>query len=1328
MGKLYLTFAVLFILAQLTFGQVLINEVQSVNINSILDENGKAEDWIELYNPSSNSINLQNYGLSDRLDNPFKWKFPNVSIAPLGRLLVFASGRNVSQIMHHWETAVYAGDTWNYFEGNSEPPSDWYSQTFTGSWSSGPGGIGYGDGDDATTISPATSLYMRRSFTIADTSKIVAGILSMDYDDGFIAYLNGVEIARNCIQGIFPPYDQLATCDHEAAVYQGGNYETFTLDVGLLKSIIVNGVNVLAIQVHNITTNSSDLTSIPFLHFAMKDAGTQFGPPPSWFTSLNSNLHTNFTLNPGGETIVLTSPSGILQDSITCNLSAGLSHARATDGAAQWCITDTPTPGQANSTGTCFTGLAPEVDFSQNAGFFIGPFSVILGPNIPGTTIRYTTNGQIPTGADNLYSIPITIGQTTVLKARRFSTNPNVLPGKVATNTYFINEPTTLPIISLSTNDENLYGPDGIYDNFWTDWKKPVYVEYFDTLHQLRFEQNAGIKIDGGAGGSRGHPQKSFRVEPQNDQYGDGDLKFPLIPDRSANSTYATFYLRNGSNYWNTMPYKDAWIVKTMAKSNTAYSAYTSVTVFLNGQYWGLYELREKQDKDYFKNNYGADTRNLDILSVSYFYGGSLRTVTGSDTGWYNMYNKFNALNATDPDFLNKAGGMLDLDDYTDYMIAQTWFGNYDWPYNNIKIWRSRSTDNKWHYSLIDLELALGGWSSPWDDFINWVYPGPNGTHTEFFSKLMQNPTFRKNFINRNADLMNTLLLPQKIAEVGEPMRQQLLPELARQYGRWADTISTPASQLINDLINTHDYHNYLFSIRSPYVWEHTKSAFSLVDTTTIVLQSNPPGGGYIKINTITPQNLPWSGVYYNGNPVTIRAIANPGYTFQNWSSVGTNVSGNQITKELNITAFTTITANFTGSNQAAGLTINEVNYNQDTSLASGDWIELRNNGPAIDISDWKIHDSQPLIKYTFPTGTVIPQNGFLVLAADTVKFDAVHSGVNRKGGTLWNLSNKSETITLRDKFDNVYQSLQYADSLPWQPCADGLGRTLNLKANSTDINNPTSWFCGTVGGTPGQPHTDYSKEKIKIDEINYNSLSTADAGDWIEIVNTDAQAVNLSEWILKDGQDDQMFTFPQGTILASGARLLICSNLTQFQGIYPAVSNAIGNFNFGLGNGGDAIRLYNQNGKLHFSFVYDDANNWPTTPDGQGFTLQLKDASDIFVDVCIPESWIESCYLGTPGNAYLPCDFSVETSSASGSWNLWPNPAQQELWIQIPKGEKLIALKIIDLQGRKVHEEKDGSHEGNLQIHINNLQRGVYLLQILNQNQEIQVLKWVKM
>jgi hypothetical protein len=1328
MGKIHLTIVLLIIFTKSSNAQVLLNEVQSVNINSILDENGRAEDWIELYNPTNNAISLQNYGLSDRVDNPFKWKFPNVSLAPQGRLLVFASGRNITQTLDHWETAIYAGDFWNYFEGNSEPPSDWYSQSFSGIWNSGPGGIGYGDGDDATTISPATSLYMRRNFTINDTSKIVAGILSMDYDDGFIAYLNGVEIARSCVQGIFPPFDQLASCDHEAAVYQGGNFENFTLDVGLLKSIITNGVNVLAIQVHNVTTNSSDLTAIPYLHFGMKDAGVQFGVPPGWFTNANANLHTNFTLNPNGETVVLTSTSGILQDSITINLSAGLSHARSTDGGAQWCITDSPTPAQPNSISTCFTGFAADVDFSQNAGFFIGPFSVILGPNIPGTTIRYTTNGQIPTLTSNLYSSPITISQTSVLKARRFSNNPNVLPGKIETNSYFINEPTTLPIISLTTNDENLYGPDGIYDNYWTDWKKPVYVEYFDTLHHQKFEQNAGIKIDGGAGGSRGNPQKSFRVEPQNDQYGDGDVEYPLIPDRISNSTYATFYLRNGSNYWNAMPYKDAWIVKTMAKSNTAYSAYTPVTVFLNGQYWGLYELREKQDKDYFKNNYGADTRNLDILSVSYFYGGSLRTVTGSDTGWYNMYNKFNALNATDPDFLKKAGGMLDLDDYTDYMIAQTWFGNYDWPYNNIKIWRSRNTDNKWHYSLIDLELALGGWSGPWDDFINWVYPGPNGTHTEFFSKLMQNPTYRKNFINRNADLMNTLLLPQKIAEEGEPMRQQILPELARQFGRWADTINTPASQLINDLVNLHDYHNYLFSIRSPYVWEHTKSAFSLVDTTTIVLQSNPPGGGYIKINTITPENLPWSGVYYNGNPVTIRAIANPGYTFQNWSSVGTSVNGNQITKEVNISTYTTITANFTGSSQTAGLSINEVNYNQDSSLASGDWIELRNNGPAIDISDWKIHDSQPLIKYTFPAGTVIPPNGYLVIASDTLKFDAQHNGVNRQGGTLWRLSNKGESITLKDRFDNIYQSLSYADSLPWPECADGLGRTLNLKPNTTDINNPSNWFCGTVGGTPGQPHTDYSKEKIKIDEINYNSLSTADAGDWLEIVNTGVQPYNLSGWILKDGQDDHLYTIPQGTQLAPNARLVICNNLSQFQSIYPNVINAIGNFNFGLGNGGDAVRLYNNNGKLHFSLVFDDNNGWPTTPDGQGFTLQLKDASDIFADVCVPDSWMESCFLGTPGSAYLPCDFALENSISSGNWNISPNPAQDELWIQIPFGEEVSSLKIIDLQGRTVLDGFIIIQQGNQRINVNQLKSGIYFLNIKDKNQKTRIFKWVKL
>ena len=120
----------------------------------------------------------------------------------------------------------------------------------TAVWPEGPGGFGFGDNDDNTVIPQCTSVFLRIKFNIADTSLIGSAIFSIDYDDGFIAYLNDIEIARSGIQGIHPSYDQLAE-DHEAAMYKGGRPESFFLSKEELGKLLLNGENILAVQVHN---------------------------------------------------------------------------------------------------------------------------------------------------------------------------------------------------------------------------------------------------------------------------------------------------------------------------------------------------------------------------------------------------------------------------------------------------------------------------------------------------------------------------------------------------------------------------------------------------------------------------------------------------------------------------------------------------------------------------------------------------------------------------------------------------------------------------------------------------------------------------------------------------------------------------------------------------------------------------------------------------------------------------------------------------------------------------------------------------------------------
>ena len=187
----------------------------------------------------------------------------------------------------HWETAIFAEDDWRYIVPSFAVETGWNTIVFdVSNWDEGPGGFGYGDGDDGTIIDPAISVYFRRNFSVFDLTKLSSAVLSADYDDGFVAYLNGHEIGRSynlSEPGTFVPYDETTTSDHEASLYNGGLPESFMLDSLELDSFLTNGENVFAVQIHNVGINSSDMSGNFYLSFGITDDSEFYETPPWWF-------------------------------------------------------------------------------------------------------------------------------------------------------------------------------------------------------------------------------------------------------------------------------------------------------------------------------------------------------------------------------------------------------------------------------------------------------------------------------------------------------------------------------------------------------------------------------------------------------------------------------------------------------------------------------------------------------------------------------------------------------------------------------------------------------------------------------------------------------------------------------------------------------------------------------------------------------------------------------------------------------------------------------------------------------------------------------------
>lgn len=188
--------------------------------------------------------------------------------------------------LNHWETILYDSTTWKYQVPNVNTPNNWQATNFNdATWNSAKGGFGFGDNDDFTVLpTNSTAVYLRRTFDITDLSSIIALAMHIDYDDGYIAYLNGIEISRNGIPNGVPGYNTLATMSHEAQLYQNGQPDLVLLTANQFQGILVQGANTLCVAVFNQTVNSSDFTCRPFLSIGTSNSNQTYYPTPTWFS------------------------------------------------------------------------------------------------------------------------------------------------------------------------------------------------------------------------------------------------------------------------------------------------------------------------------------------------------------------------------------------------------------------------------------------------------------------------------------------------------------------------------------------------------------------------------------------------------------------------------------------------------------------------------------------------------------------------------------------------------------------------------------------------------------------------------------------------------------------------------------------------------------------------------------------------------------------------------------------------------------------------------------------------------------------------------------
>lgn len=773
-------------------------------------------------------------------------------------------------------------------------------------------------------------------------------------------------------------------------------------------------------------------------------------------------FHTNFKIKASGEALILSDSVGSVVDRIiTGTLATDLSWGRQPDGAADWYFFNAPTP-DASNTSTGFSAFPDPVEFSHPGGFYNNTISLELRTNSPSAEIRYTSDYSEPTLDSRLYTGPISITRTGVVRARTFETG--LLPGKVASQTFIFNENITLPVISLATNREHLFdNQTGIYINYWDDWERPIHFEMFEPDGRQVVNVDAGIKIGGGL--TRRRPQKAFRIYFRS-EYGANNVHYQFFPDMPV-FDFSTLFLRNSGNDWDQAHFRDGFIQTLVRDLDIDTQAFRSSVIFLNGQYWGILNIRERLTEDYLAAHYSVDPDNVDLLEIVHTTS-QIQVIEGDADKFDAMYNFIIENNLSQKEAYQQVQTLLDVSNFMDYVITEIYSRNMDWPTNNVKIWREKTENSKFRFMLFDLDWSYGysqirqGERETYKANTLTRALDPDGLYIpRILTKLLENDSFKHEFINRFAEYFNTIFAPQHALEVMHRLQAILEPEMQRHYDRFkTDPISVwyQSIEIMEEFAQK----------RPRYIRQYIQDYFNLSDTVRVNLDISSDGGN-IKIHNLRVKEFPWTGTYFTDVPVEICAEPKIGFRFTGWSGAS---SENAPSITVNLTADISLTANFESDpSMQEFLVINEINYNSAGDFDTEDWLELYNPGDnTIDLTDWILTKDDETAGFLFPSNTIIGPNEYLVICRNQEKFHQYFPKVTNYSGDLnFALSNGGDKIKLYNNGNQLIDSVCYNDTFPWPPGADGNGPTLMLRESHLDNAQPENWQADNNHGTPGR-------------------------------------------------------------------------------------------------------------------------------------------------------------------------------------------------------------------------------------------------------------------
>ncbi|MDA0973343.1 MAG: CotH kinase family protein [Bacteroidetes bacterium] len=605
-------------------------------------------------------------------------------------------------------------------------------------------------------------------------------------------------------------------------------------------------------------------------------------------TVAGNNIHTSFKINQTSqEYAVLADPSGNIIDAYWMDKRTQENHSRGrlVNGGPAWGIFTNPSPGATNTGGSSDYAITPVMDMAPGA-YGTGIDVNITSPQA-NVTVRYTTNGAIPIATSPIAAGPINVATTTVLHARAFSNDPSILPSFMETNSYFINEGHVVPIFSIS-------GPNLLTLMNGTQISPEGHIEYFGEDGQQRDEARGDFNEHGND--SWAYPQRGIDYITRDQMGYNDEIHYPIFRTKDRPS-YQRLILKAGAN--DNYPFSppagggahviDAYVhsLSQIGDLRMDERSHEPCVLYVNGQYWGVYDVREKvDDLDFTDYYYDQGEGEVDFIKT---WGGTWYEFdSGTANEWTPLVTFITTQDMTDPANYQYVKSVYNVGSLIDYFVLNSYVVTTDWLNWNTGWWRGKDPNGdkkKWRYILWDNDASFGQYINftgipditPQADPCNPENignPGGQG-HVPILNALLNNDEFYNDYVSRFVDLSQSVFSCDYMQHHLDSLTGLIEPEMQKQVDRWGGSVADWQNnvQVIRDFIDD----------RCAALNDGLIDCYDVDGPYPLYIEVQPPGAGWVQFNTLELTEFPWEGFYFGNLDVEMEANAYGINVFSHW-------------------------------------------------------------------------------------------------------------------------------------------------------------------------------------------------------------------------------------------------------------------------------------------------------------------------------------------------------------------------------------------------------------------------------------------------------------